>query len=407
MLTHRLPYPPNKGERIRSYHWLKALSSRHEVDLLSLADHAVPDRYLSRLQRLAENVWVVRRNRLAAAWGLLQALFSGKGLSEGYFYSRRFDELLGETLCSRQYDLCLAICSSMGAYMLDRFGPWRLVVDLIDADSEKWRQYALRCGGFRGWMYRRESVKVRHLEWRLIRSASATVTVSDEERRLLRPAASASTVRTIANGVDSDYFAAAGHDRPINSLVFVGQMDYLPNVDAVTWFARHVWAQLCRRYPHLRWRIVGRRPVRAVRRLESLPNVTVTGEVADVRPFMASAISIAPLRLGCGVQNKVLEAMAAGRPVVASPLAARGLDVKAQEELLVADDPRQWLWAVELLLSDAELANRIGRNARAATLQRFTWDRVERQMLALVSGQAVVDESCGLMVSRPTALVQK
>jgi len=374
MLTHRLPYPPNKGERIRAYNWLKAISSRHEVDLLSLADEDVSLAEYQQLKKHARDVRIVLRRRRNAVGSVIRALHSGCSVTEAHFDSRRFDEQLKWTLCQNTYDVCLVICSSMGAYALDALQGHRVLVDLIDVDSVKWQLYAERQRGAAKWIYQREGRHIASLEQRLAGLAEAVITVSDHERGLLGAITRGGRLLAIPNGVDTDYFKPAPVSDGKTGLVFVGQMDYLPNIQAVTWFAQYVWPVISGRHSDLRWTLSRQR------------NVTVTGEVDDVRPYLASAVSIAPLRVACGMQNKVLEAMASGRPVVASPAAACGLNLCTQEEILVADSAKQWLAAIELLLTDPTLAAHIGRRARQAMVQRFAWQDTANQMLACLAG---------------------
>lgn len=383
MLTHRLPYPPDKGERIRAYHWLRSLACEHEVDLLTLAQPPVPDDYRRALQELACNVTIVTHNRLAALLRMAWAMFTGRSLTEAYFRSRRFAKLFTLLLSGGKYDACLLICSSTGAYLLGAPRSKRLIVDLIDVDSVKWQLYAQHRRGLARWIYRRESSKVAQLERDLAEQSAATIMVSQHECDLLNAAIPGARTLAIPNPVQAEIHAAGsvGQRQPADRLVFVGQMDYFPNVDAVRWFGQNVWLQLLDRHPNIRWFIVGRDPVRAVRKLGRLPNVTVTGTVDDVRPYLDDAISIAPLQIGCGVQNKVLEALAAARPVVASPAAARGLDLRGQEELLIAQTPDEWTSALDLLLQDQALAAELGRRGHQAVAERYSPALTAAQML--------------------------
>jgi sugar transferase (PEP-CTERM/EpsH1 system associated) len=386
VLTHRLPFPPDKGERIRAYQWLKALAPKHDVDLLTLADPDVPEDHVHSLKQLVRDVRIIARQPRTSlgllAWGLL----SGKSLTETYFGSDMFSAALCSLLSERDYDICLALCSSMGAHALRARSPKRLMVDLIDVDSAKWRLYAEKSWGLARWVYRRESRKIAELEKALCGRAAVTITVSRQECQLLEQIVPNAQPLALPNSVivDASDAPAEPQNCITDRLVFVGQMNYYPNVDAVAWFARQVWPYLHARHPRLEWYIVGRDPSREVRRLGRLPNVIVTGTVDDIRPYLASAISIAPLQVSCGIQNKVLEAMAAGRPVIASPAASVGLDIWPQEELLVTDSPKEWLAAVDLLLSDPALASQLGSCGRDAMLKRFSWDRTVAQMLASV-----------------------
>ncbi len=384
VLTHRLPYPPDKGERIRSFHWLRALASAHHVDLLTLSDQTVPAQYLDTLEDMVDNVYVIPRRRWLAPWRLAWSLVRGRSFTEGVFHSRRFRNVFAQLVRDGNYDACLAVCSGVGAYLPDESVFKRLIVDLVDVDSEKWRLFAQSHHGLLRWIYLREAVKIAELEADLTRRADVTVLVSEDECQLLEATVPGSRPEAIPNGVDTTLFAPHDDQPALDSLVFVGQMDYFPNVDAVTWFAETVWPEIHARWPELAWRIVGRKPTKAVRALGRLANVTVTGEVEDTRPYMKSAISIAPLRVACGLQNKVLEALACGCPVVVSPSAARGLALHEQHELLLADEPAEWVFAVKLLLADKTLASHLQTSGRRAVVERYNWQAVDEKMRSCV-----------------------
>ena len=244
MLTHRVPYPANKGERIRAYNWLRALAGKHSVDLLTLADEEVTHAHRQALGKPAEHVLIVPHCQWAVFWRLALGLLTGRSFTEAYFGSRCFAKTLKRLLSGGGYDACLAICSNTGAYALKVRQPQRLVVDLIDVDSAKWRLYAERHRGLRQWIYRRESNKITLLEHHLADFAMATVTVNKHECHLLNAVVPQARALAIPNGVDTEYFKPSRHHAAIHGLVFVGQMDYWPNVDAVTWFAKQVWPEL-------------------------------------------------------------------------------------------------------------------------------------------------------------------
>lgn len=386
LLTHRFPYPPDKGDRIRSYHWLKALSTQHDVDVLTLTENAVPEPFLREVEKLARQVRVVTSSPKAKWWCAAKAFFTGRSLTESYLIPRGFHERFEELLTAEKYDLCLAVCSSMGSIMLKDERVGRLIVDLVDVDSAKWRMYGLRHHGLQKWAFNRESKKIARLERQLAERAEVCVTVSRRECELLRAVAPGVSTLAIPNGVDTEYFEPEENQKNIERIVFVGQMDYFPNVDAVKWFAENVWPAITNRHSELQWCIVGRNPTLAVRNLARLRNVSVTGEVSDVRPFLTSAISIAPLRLACGVQNKVLEAMSAGRPMVTTSEVAGGIEVTPQEEFLIANDPSEWIGAIDLLLRDSEFCQKLGTRARRAMVDHFTWNTVADQMLNCAAG---------------------
>jgi sugar transferase (PEP-CTERM/EpsH1 system associated) len=358
------------------------------VDLLSLADEPVCAQHLQELQSLAGRVRVVSLSKRAKTGRLIRAFLTGRSLTEGYFGSPEYARAISEWRSEADYDLFLAVCSSTGAYLLDGIRPKRLIVDLVDVDSAKWRMYAARHWGLAKWIYARESRTVAKLERRLSACAERCVTVSERECEELAEVSPEANRLAIPNGVDTEYFKPAESDGPIDRVVFVGQMDYFPNVEAVKWFAGQVWPGVHERFPQLRWDIVGRRPTAAVRELASLPNVRVTGEVADVRPFLRSAVAIAPIQLSRGVQNKVLEALAAGRPVVASSAVAEGLDERVRKAVLVADSAEKWRASIETLVTRSDLSAQMGAAGRRV-MEKMSWQRIGEAMLECVGGGRV------------------
>jgi sugar transferase (PEP-CTERM/EpsH1 system associated) len=217
------------------------------------------------------------------------------------------------------------------------------IVDLVDVDSEKLLQYADSAKWLKRKLYTLEGHRLRELEKTLTKRASAVVLVSEAEAALWRSIYPNDRTHAIPNGVDLDYFQPAASDGRPGRCIFVGALDYPPNIDAVCWFTRHVWPEVRRQCPHATFAIVGRNPHPDVRRLGSTAGVEVIGAVADVRPHLAEAsIAVAPLRIARGIQNKVLEAMAAGRPVIASPEAMEGLEVVPGEHLIEAVSSRDW-----------------------------------------------------------------
>jgi sugar transferase (PEP-CTERM/EpsH1 system associated) len=312
------------------------------------------------------------------------AVLTGRSLTQAVFGSKPFTRILHEKLSGGKYDVCLALCSSMGAYALKAIRNERLIVDLVDIDSVKWQMYGRKHRGIERLVFNRENRKIARLERELARQAELCVTVSRRECELLNEVAPGVRSLVIPNGVDTSYFLPPELDDLLDRLVFVGQMDYFPNVDAVMWFAQNVWPEISCRHPELRWNIVGRNPSKSVLHLGRLRNVHVTGAVPDVRPFLRSAISIAPIQVACGVQNKVLEAMSAARPVVAFAAVADGLNIRPQHELLVAQTPKEWFLALDLLLSDRTMAKTLGCQARQAMLDRFTWQQAGDRMLSAV-----------------------
>jgi sugar transferase (PEP-CTERM/EpsH1 system associated) len=294
--------------------------------------------------------------------------------------------LLERWAIETRYDAVLAYCSSMGQYLgVGRIRESACVMDLVDVDSQKWFDYAARSHISMRWLYRLEGRRVRGLEATLVRRAQAVTVVSTAEARLLRQLYPHAPVHVVSNGVDTEHFGQAADGVPSEDqstdnctgmeCIFVGALDYLPNVDGITWFAREVWPGVLAAFPQARLIIVGRRPAASVRRLARHAGIEVIGEVPDVRPYVRRAtLVVVPLRIARGIQNKVLEAMAAGKPVIASPQALEGLLVTPSEHVCRAATPAQWTSRILTLLSDDSERRRLAAAGQAFVSGHHQWE---------------------------------
>lgn len=380
-LTHRVPFPPNRGDRIRSYHVLKFLSARAEVDLACLADEPVPEASRRELESLCRRIAVVPLVSWLRWFKALVSVTRGRSATEGLFSSKEFADTLQRWTKDTQYDLVLAYCSSMATYLhAGHLKRLPCVVDLVDVDSQKWFDYAQQVRGPARWLFHLEGRRVQSLEQRAAERARAIVVVSSTESELFRAVCPHSSAYPILNGVDLDYFSPREPIVRENSgaleCTFVGALDYRANVDAATWFCHAVWPRVRVRCPKARFVLVGRRPDPQIRRLSKEPGVELIGEVPDVRPYLERArLIVAPLRVARGIQNKVLEAMAAGKAVVASPQALEGLDVVPETHVYQAHTPAEWIAAIGRLLYDEDECGRLGKAARAFVCERHRWER--------------------------------
>jgi len=386
-LAHRLPYPPDKGDKVRSYHLLKHLAARHRVFLGTFIDDPADEAHLETVAALCAGLHVVRlRPRLARA-ASLRALSSGESMTTRYYRDRGLQRWVQATFQSERIDAALAFSSAMAQYIRP-LSPVPMVVDFVDVDSEKWNQYSSALAWPLSWLYRREGSLLLAFERESAARAERSFFVTNREAALFRRLAPecSSRIETLCNGVDSDFFApdperaspfgaekSASHpDAP--ALVFTGAMDYWPNIDAVTWFAQVVMPLLRGLRPRARFYIVGRNPSRSLRSLES-DSVVVTGTVADVRPYLQHAtVVVAPLRIARGVQNKVLEAMSMARPVVASAACAEAIDARPGIELMTAAAPAEFVRQIETLLRDSDQAAAMGDAARRCVLAKYGWE---------------------------------
>ncbi len=374
-LVHRVPYPPDKGDRIRAFHLLRYLARHATVHLASLADEPVSDDVVAALRRYCGRVAIEPLDR--RRWPRAALSFArGRTISEGAFASPTLRAVVREWATTTRFDSVLLSASSMVPYLqMSELRGVPAVIDLVDVDSEKWLAYAAEDRGPRAWLYRREGLRLRRLETTLPTWARAVTLVSEAEAQLYRGFCKNGNVEAVPNGVDLEYFQSAPPAEEA-SCVFVGALDYRPNVDGACWFAREVWPAVHARSPGSKLYLVGRRPAADVLRLAEVPGVEVVGQVADVRPYVArAAVSVNPLRIARGIQNKVLEALAMCRATIGSPEALTGLSVRSGEHVLAASSAAEWTEAVLRLFGDAELRRRLGVAGRRYVEERHRWEK--------------------------------
>ena len=378
-LVHRIPYPPNKGDKIRSYHLLKHLAQSYIVHVGAFIDDAEDWQYVESLAKLAggEVKLLPLKPRLAmlkSAMGLL----SGEPLSLPYYRDRRMQAWVDAMLAARPITRALVYSSSMAQYLMQHHAIQR-VIDFVDIDSDKWRQYAEKKTWPMSWIYQREARTLFEYEQRVTHEFAAAAFVSEAEAALFKKLAPACADKVFgfSNGVDTGYFSpdhtfASPYPVDERAIVFTGAMDYWANVDAVTWFAREIFPSIRHAHPTAYFYIVGSRPTPEVQALAQLSGVCVTGAVPDTRPYMAhAAVAVAPLRIARGIQNKVLEAMAMAKPTVVSEQALEGIKATPGKEILLATDAATFAAQV----SDAIIGHtpEIGAAARQRVLNDYSW----------------------------------
>jgi sugar transferase (PEP-CTERM/EpsH1 system associated) len=405
-IAHRVPYPPDKGERVRAFHELKALGRHFRITLASLACGDPDACAAAELRECCEKVIT---GSAGGNLGLLRGAFSlcaGKSVTEGYFRDRGLLRTLVDEARQEPFDVVFAYSSSTLPYALAVPARAR-VMDLVDVDSAKWAGYAQAAWWPKSVLYRMEARGVCALERRAVETCDAVLLVSEAEVAAL--SLTSGKVAAIGNGVDTNFFKPDGSvPQQAPALVFTGTMDYRPNVEGVCWFVREVWPELKRRVPELTFTIVGRDPTPEVLRLTDTPGITITGTVKDVRPYLASAsLAVVPLRIARGIQNKMLEAMAMGRAVVGSSPAIEGLDVEVGKDVLRADLPDEWLLTVQGLLSDERRREDIGRAARERVVADYSWASRMQPLEALCNRLAEAALPCAAMGARATACENK
>lgn len=390
-LTQRLPYPPNKGEKIRQYQILRHLAASFTIDLGCLIDDPADIQYIDAVKELCREVYTPVIDRRLASLTCLSGLLTGEPLSVTFFHHAGLQRWVRETVCRVRPKVIFVISSNMAPYALALARTGVRVVDLVDVDSEKWRAYAdTACWPLRV-IYRREWRKVSALERQIVRECDHALFASDAEAAVMSRQTPdyARWIIGLSNGVDYMFFdPAACYGSPFEgdqpTFVFTGTMDYPPNIDAVRWFAYDILPLIRKTLPEARFCVVGNHPAPAVLHLREIEGVTVTGWVADVRPYLAHAVvAVAPMRIARGIQNKVLEAMAMGRPVVVTEGALEGIEAEPNVHLLRADDPHAFAAAC-LRLAGPEGAV-FGTAARERVIARYNWSVRLKPLVALLS----------------------
>jgi sugar transferase (PEP-CTERM/EpsH1 system associated) len=384
-LTHRVPYPPDKGDRIRTYHVLRFLSERANVHLACLADEPIREEVRVALSRCAARVAVVPVGGWSRWGGAVCSLLLGGTATEGAFCSAPLREQVRAWCTDTTFHATLSSSSALARYQrLPELRDTPAIVDLIDVDSQKWLDYAGASRGPRAWLYGLEGRRLRRLERRLAGWAEGLTVVTEAEADLFRQFAPDAPIHAVGNGVDLDYFQPSDAVEEA-ACVFVGALDYRPNVDAACWFCANVWPALHRARPDARFLLVGRKPVPAIRALAALPGVELIGQVPDVRPYLVrAAIAVVPLLIARGVQNKVLEALAMGKAVVASPTTLAGLRRESTPGALTASTPDEWVRNILSLLDDPERRRRLGLEGRRYVVDRHDWNHCLEPLVDLL-----------------------
>ncbi len=333
-LAHRIPYPPHKGDKVRSFHFLAYLSRFYRVHLGTFVDDPRDWAHVETVRAMCADAHFARLNPRMAKLRSARGLAYGAPLTLPYFRDRGLQAWVDHTFATRSIERVLVFSSSMAQYVAGRLLPgMRSVMDFVDVDSQKWAAYARESGVPLCWVYAREARTLLRYERGIAGTFDVNVFVSPEEASGFRELCPkhAGRVFSVENGVDANYFSPAGdYPNPFGkgeyALVFTGSMDYHANVDAVCWFARDIFSTVRGQARGARFFVVGANPTAAVRALESIEGVRITGAVADVRPYVAhAAVVVAPLRIAQGVQNKVLEALAMAKPVLATSAAMAGI----------------------------------------------------------------------------------
>ncbi len=397
VLAHRVPYPADKGEKIRTYHQIKYLVEQgHQLTVLAPLEDDAEQGFAEALQqKLGIDVITAR---LGSGLGRkISAVLRGLAVSQSHFFSPALLAQFKQLLTTEQPDTVLCTSSAMALY-LDHAGlseqakrDCTLLMDFMDLDSDKWQQYARQASIPMRWVYQREARLVARAERQIYQQFDRCFFISDNEVTLFsQQLTDASKVSVLANGLDTSAFypasAPANATEPV--FLFTGVMNYKPNEDAVLWFVQSMWAQVRQQYPSARFIIAGMSPSAKIQQLASQPGVEVTGYVDDILPYYHQAsIFIAPFRLARGVQNKILQAMACGLPVITTPMGAEGIACQPGEHLLTAQTEAEFLQCIAEVQQNPALRQALQQNGPELIRQRYSWEGVLQPLQRILAAK--------------------
>lgn len=384
-LCQRVPWPPDRGDRITTWHFLQHLLARGaEVRIGCFQEEDRDQAAVDFLRTRCAEVVAPRLSRSKAKLLSTRGLLTGEALTLPFFRSRELQRAVAKWSESPP-DLVYVYSSSMAQYAMQHPANAK-VMQFAELDSDKWRQFAAVSGALGKWIYGREAKKLLAFEADVARKFSRSLVVSEVEKELFEKCIPGVVPGVLPNGVDIEHFKSQGDsERHPRTAVFTGVMDYEPNVDGVCWFVEACWPALRERFPDAELLIVGSKPIAKVQALASQPGITVTGRVETTPPYFdKSSVAIAPLRLARGVQNKVLEAMSMGLPTVASPQASQGLGDVPESALTVADGAQATIEGVSAWFADPDRARRDGEAAAEWVRKDWRWERMYERLDAIL-----------------------
>jgi len=382
-LTSRLPYPPNRGDRLRAFHFIEHLSQEHELSLASFIASESERDHLPALRSYCRDVRVLPMSPLRSALGVALNIWRTEPLQVLYYRLGAMQRMVDNMVATSNFQAIYVHLFRMAPYVTHYDQIYR-IADLTDVISREidlslpYRGLASRA------VYGIEKNRIARYERRIAQAFEESWLISQSDRLALARECPGANIRLVPNGVDLEQFHPTGEQAVPHSLIFVGHLRVLHNIDAATYLAQEVLPLVQREIGTCKLSIVGADPAPQIRRLAEEPAVTVTGFVPDLNEHLnRSAVFVAPLRFAAGIQNKVLEAMAAGRPVVTTSLINDGLGAEPGRQILVADDAQATARQITRLLADAALRKRIGSAGRQFVAQRYSWTHALERMRAI------------------------
>lgn len=379
-ICHRFPYPPNEGGKIRSFNMISHLHQQHDVTVVSLAEAQTTQEHIDGMLQHCKTC-VVQKTFKPLAWlKAVLCLLTSIPSSMGYFNSIQLKRRVNKLVQENKYDLIVVHCSSVAQLVSSVKGTPK-ILDFCDMDSQKWLTYVRHKSFPMSLVYWLEGVKLARAERKLAKQFDASSVATEAELETLCDLSKETLSFRFPNGVDTEYFAPMNMDYDAHKICFIGKMNYYPNEKCMLEFCENIFPALREKYPEINLSIVGSNPTPNIKKLADLPGVEVTGRVDDVRPYVQSAaLTVVPLKIARGTQNKILESLAMGVPVVCSRLAARGVDALPGEHLLVADTVEEYVQSIGNVIENAAIREKLADAGRAQMLSRHTWINAMQEM---------------------------
>lgn len=385
-LCHRFPFPPKRGGKIRPFNMISHFAQKHDVTVASIVRSEEEAEEGKGLAEHCEKYIMQHIPTAAANWNMITRLPTLTPSSLAYFYSSEFARKIQAELDAGQYDLIFVHCAFVAPYVANVRGPVK-ILDFGDMDSQKWLTYGKVRSFPLSWGYYLDGFKLLRVEKQLAAQFDMCTCTTRAELDTLRSYNTGTKSDWFPNGVDHQYFSPTHEDYVANSICFIGRMDYYPNQECMFDFCNKVLPEVRKEIPDVTLTIIGANPSPAVKKLEQLQGVTVTGSVPDVRPYvLKSAVNIAPLNIARGTQNKILESLSMGVPVVASATAAGGVDAVPGEHFLTASTPEEYVSSIVRLLRDPAERARFSSAGRERMLSNHDWQRSMDRMDTIVEG---------------------
>ena len=369
ILTSRFPFPLNKGDKLRAYHQIKELSKKNSICLISLTEKEIAKEELNELKKYCSEIHVYKLSKWKIYWNLIAGLFSNKPFQVKYFYQRSIHQKINKKIHEFQPEHVYCQLIRCAAYVYHNY-QYKKTIDYMDAFSKGIERRISNAGWLKP-LFKAEAKRLLKFENLCFEYFDNHTIISEQDRNYIFHEKK-DEIKVISNGIDTDYF------KPLNSskkydLVFIGNLSYAPNIDTAIYICHELIPELKKSIPEIRVLISGANPSKTILKLQN-QQVTVKGWTKDIRSSYASAkIFIAPLRIGTGLQNKLLEAMSMEIPCITSPLANKALLAKNKKDLLIGSSKEQYVALILNLLKNEELRNTIGKNGRKYISEKFNW----------------------------------